>query len=533
MMALFKPNVEKLKAKRNVEGLIKALSYEKDPDVREDAASALGEIGNSKAVEPLIKALEDSGNVVRRYAAEALGKIGDKRAVEPLIKALKDSHYKVCNNAADSDYRMRDSAAEALGKIGDKRAFELLIRTHLRVSSCLPASLLEKISNEETVELLIKALEDMDCVVRWSAAETLGEIGDKRAVEPLIKVLGDEDWLVRKNAAEALGKIGDARAIEPLINTLGDSKENVRRDSEKALKEIGSEKAVEPLIKALMDGNEFARCNAASILGEIRDKRAVEPLIKALKDSEESVRHEAASALGEIGDKSAFEALIDVLKKNAGERDYDKIETNIKVFKALLGIQKKEQVIDRLCNIGSPIVECLIRMMDEHQSMDYLHPDVRDSRNIAMKIIKKIGEPAVPLLINALNDDVSVEEAASLLGKISDPRAMDSLIEKLWECGTWQETTNIAAALLKIDQVRAIEPLMEYYRHTQKNFSEETDLPVTTKYEAYLEFRSIFEEISDPSAVKLLKKFLDDEDENVRRVIREALTERRKSKYRR
>ena len=51
------------------------------------AAEALINMGDV-VVEPLITALKDSDYSVRWYAAQALGKIGDARAVEPLIKAL-------------------------------------------------------------------------------------------------------------------------------------------------------------------------------------------------------------------------------------------------------------------------------------------------------------------------------------------------------------------------------------------------------------------------------------------------------------
>ncbi len=51
------PNVEKLKAKGDVNGLIKASHYEKDYFVRMNAVDALGEIKDSSAIEPLIAAL--------------------------------------------------------------------------------------------------------------------------------------------------------------------------------------------------------------------------------------------------------------------------------------------------------------------------------------------------------------------------------------------------------------------------------------------------------------------------------------------
>jgi HEAT repeat protein len=111
------PNVEKMKEKKDVKGLIKALGDEKDSDVRGNAARALGTIGDARAVEPLIiRALGDSDHGVRWNAAEALGKIGEP-TVEPLIRALVDGSNDV-----------RQNAAQALGTIGDARAVEPLIR---------------------------------------------------------------------------------------------------------------------------------------------------------------------------------------------------------------------------------------------------------------------------------------------------------------------------------------------------------------------------------------------------------------------
>ena len=105
-----------------VELLIKALDDKEDNDAvlrgfRRGAAEALGNIGDARAVEPLIKALGEDKSEVRWPAAGALGKIGDKRAVDPLIEEL-----------GDDDESVNSSAAEALGEIGDARAVEPLIK---------------------------------------------------------------------------------------------------------------------------------------------------------------------------------------------------------------------------------------------------------------------------------------------------------------------------------------------------------------------------------------------------------------------
>lgn len=53
-MFLFEPNIEKLEAKKDVKGLIKALKYNKrgeDFSIRKDAVIALGKTGDMRAVE--------------------------------------------------------------------------------------------------------------------------------------------------------------------------------------------------------------------------------------------------------------------------------------------------------------------------------------------------------------------------------------------------------------------------------------------------------------------------------------------------
>lgn len=113
IFGLFKPNVEKMKAERDVEGLIKALKH-RDGSVRLKAVRALRELKDKRAVEPLIEALRDYGSLedsgsIRFLAASALGELEDRRAIEPLIQTLKDESKVV-----------RRYAAEALDRLGWK-----------------------------------------------------------------------------------------------------------------------------------------------------------------------------------------------------------------------------------------------------------------------------------------------------------------------------------------------------------------------------------------------------------------------------
>ena len=77
--------------------------------MRQAAAVALGEINNTKAVEPLIKALRDPYPEVREAAALALGQLGDPRAADALNEALQDA-----------DQRVQKAAERALQEITEK-----------------------------------------------------------------------------------------------------------------------------------------------------------------------------------------------------------------------------------------------------------------------------------------------------------------------------------------------------------------------------------------------------------------------------
>lgn len=193
---MFKPNVEKLKEKREVVGLIKALEYKEDPYVRKEAAEALGEIGDKRAVDPLIKALKDKD--VCEYATRALEEI-----VEWYTGAF-------CATECDCNNSWCEEIVTLLGKIGEP-AVEPVIKVfeHRYEGSLMYANKALKEIGEPAIEPLIKALgdKDRDAWIRMESARILGEIKEERAVEPLIQALEDENGWVRENAAEALDSI--------------------------------------------------------------------------------------------------------------------------------------------------------------------------------------------------------------------------------------------------------------------------------------------------------------------------------------
>lgn len=58
--------------------------------MRSSTILTLGKLGDQRALQPIIEALQDEEHYVRCSAAEALGEIGDDLAILHLIDALND-----------------------------------------------------------------------------------------------------------------------------------------------------------------------------------------------------------------------------------------------------------------------------------------------------------------------------------------------------------------------------------------------------------------------------------------------------------
>lgn len=283
-----------------IDRMVKVLKYGNEHSEKPNAVIALGMIGDSRAVEPLMEHLKYSKNDhLRTEIAKALGRIRDKRAISLLISTMEKDSYEHC----------RYEAAWALGEIGDKRA----------------------------VASLKKALKDE--YVRGRATEALEKIGSRKerkkptkqtdlnnVIDSLVKILWYGDTYSDKgDAIIALGMIGSEKSIEPLCEILKNAtRDHLRSEAAKALGRIGNKKAIPTLIQALLnDSYRHTRCNAAKALGEIGDKKAISTLEKALKDEYVHTRWRAAEALKKLtgkdytyqGKKSPSKEIEEMMKK--------------------------------------------------------------------------------------------------------------------------------------------------------------------------------------------------------------------------
>ncbi|MEO8393881.1 MAG: HEAT repeat domain-containing protein [Chloroflexota bacterium] len=180
--------------------------------LRPTPARSLGFIGDKRAVEPMIKLLENSqvDASIRNSVAGALGDLRDARALPALLIALKDP-----------DVRVYGTAIIALSKIGDERALPALlpfIADNTRYLQTFVAVLvMRSFIHMGRVADVIASLNDPNPVIRDAAAGALGREHIVEAVPQIIPLLADDSQSVIERvcdvAAFALKRLGTTEAL--------------------------------------------------------------------------------------------------------------------------------------------------------------------------------------------------------------------------------------------------------------------------------------------------------------------------------
>jgi HEAT repeat protein len=260
----------KMKANSAIEPMSQMLNT---ADVCVEVPCALASFRAARAVLPLLGSLTSSRKDIQECSARALGCLGDTRAVEPLINCLERTD--------DSD-SFCVAVVEALANIKDARAVEPLIRCLERMEASdifrsAVAKALATIGDTRAVEPLIRCLERTDDAGRFlvTVIDALCRIVDTRAIaiEPLICCLHKESIDCRVAAAMALGQYGDVRAVAPLIELLNQLMEKPdvsdwsrRRDRSdkllfiaviRALGKLGNKLAIAPLVQILLNRTKY------------------------------------------------------------------------------------------------------------------------------------------------------------------------------------------------------------------------------------------------------------------------------------
>lgn len=270
-----------------------------NPRAREIASQALR--AKTNGLQPLLDAALSPNKIVRMTVMRALSNVNDPRALQTLLKGLDDGSV-----------RVRTAAAEALGNRGDASAVSRLLDAMSDAYEDVKEAAYKAIRRmgDEALQPLLHALHNGRSQARLAAAVLLRDMRPPAAVQDLISAIEDSVPEVRQVVIAALANLGPD-AVDALIAVLESDSDKRRTAAVWALADIGDPKAGPPLVRALSERSNSSQFRQAAVwaLGELDAIYAVPQIIRVLNnDRDKEVQRAAAEALRKIGTDEARSA---------------------------------------------------------------------------------------------------------------------------------------------------------------------------------------------------------------------------------
>ena len=185
-------------APQAIEALLKSVvENHHNPALLNSALQVLAS-SNVDTLSPLLELLSGSHPALRMQAALALGEQGDARAVEGLVEALNDEDTNVRYHAIEALGKLKAvDAVDAIAEIAESRDFFLAFAA---------LDSLAKIGDERVAQRIMPLLEDD--LLSEPAVRLLGELGDESAVAPLTALL-NTPTAPTDSVAHALASLSD------------------------------------------------------------------------------------------------------------------------------------------------------------------------------------------------------------------------------------------------------------------------------------------------------------------------------------
>ncbi|MDY7000679.1 MAG: HEAT repeat domain-containing protein [Thermodesulfobacteriota bacterium] len=436
----------------------KALLKDPEVNVRYQAAVSLGDLQRVEAAEWLNKALNDE-EWVQFAVIEALSKIGDASSVGALVKALDNSSDLVCS-----------MIVEALGEMGDVKAVSMLLKrldsSHMALRNKIVKAVVKILGGRSLTLLsedqwegfggyLLDALEDEDKDIQDAAISGLGFMGRGEASGPILDLAAqmdpDREYARLEQTVRSLADIGLTEALEKGLRE-GDSA--VARTAVSAFAIIGGENVEKLLMEVFWSKDRDLQRDLVRALGGFAGPSAKDFFLEVLERHEDgTVLKEALSFLGrklrlsEVGEK-LFEFL---------DNPYDDV---------------KEAALDACVAVSGP--EMTARFKELYHSLDPVHrlmavyalgrlgfgenmdelksaleDEVPDIRKVAVESFSFCREPkeGLPFIVTRLSDENREVRLAvvELMGKCEHEEVVPYLKQALGDRDDWVRVRAVEA----------------------------------------------------------------------------------------
>ena len=255
--------------------IIEDLNNEQNFTIRVQAVSKLAAFNDADTLDLLLMALRDPYFRVREEAAQALIQRPDPRAIAPLVAAVTDIPA------------VRDAALEAL------QARTLSEEVVNRISSYLDTfsfyqrrkELTEvNVLKNESIEALTKALNDQDFLVREGAVNALGSLRDEKGFMALTDASNDLYLSVREAAIRNLQAYEGPLSMPVLLNVMNTTNWSLFDTLIDLMVKREFEHTVDVLVNLLQHENFVIRRRARAGLSKVPGTPILKTIVQTLRE---------------------------------------------------------------------------------------------------------------------------------------------------------------------------------------------------------------------------------------------------------
>ena len=390
------------------------------------AVLLLRDLEDPRATMVLVAEL-DRGRLSRELVLEALGRLGDSRALVPVLGLLadKDPAVRLAAMRALRPLLGKGSrAADVLGDMLDDQDLEIRV---------LAADYLGVMEAEVAVPRLVQIASRGDELrLRGAAIAALGEIGSPKATSALLRILKDGPAALQMATANSLIYIQDPRAVDPLIDLVEKAPPVVRMAAVRALggvlRDRKNDEARRLLEHLALEGRLEVSLAAIAGLGAMGDPDATATLTKLVKGGQLDRRRAAIDALASVGKKDLDE-LVPLLEDQLRSTD-DRIAAAAAWSLGKLGAASSRPALFRSCT-----------------RRGFATP-VNASASIALLAQPSDGKAVLDLLHH--RSRLVRSNAATAAGRLVIPGARARLVELLAHDASWLVRMSAARALSRI-----------------------------------------------------------------------------------
>jgi len=238
--------IQKIKSPESAALAVSSVNLEADIPARAEALRKLSDRKDASAQDFITAVFRDDmvSPDVRGEAALALGVLGDKASVPLLI-----------NGVLDPEEKIRLGSTRALSFYKEEDTSEPLAKMLERLDAMRRDAVIHTIveAGWKPVGTLMTLAQSTDPYVSNTAIELLGPTKDPRAAELLLKLLDKPEQRDVRKIIKALGESGDRRALGPLLQMAKDPAKWSGKEADlgEALAGLGDEKAA-PVIAEMI-----------------------------------------------------------------------------------------------------------------------------------------------------------------------------------------------------------------------------------------------------------------------------------------